>query len=164
VIIVDCLGAASFQIPFPVQIVGSGYTRDPLLQGPHVRTAAVRQAGIDCKVAVLDFPALSIGYAAGPFGGRCSTEVRRLEQVGTPEQALEHFCSTGKVPRKSLPGATRVQDLQRHQLVTVDLARAGCAPGNTYVYVISQPGPTLYFAPTHYFQYQWDEMTLPTQT
>lgn len=158
-IIVDCLGAASFRIPFPVQMVGSGYTRDPLLQGRHVRTAELRQAGIGCEVAVLDFPALSIGYAAGPFGGPRSTEVRRLDHVGTAEEALDHFSSTQEVARSLLPGATHIQDTPRHRLVTIDLGRAGCAPGNTFVYVISQPGPTLYFAPTHYFNYQWDELT-----
>ena len=93
-------------------------------------------------------------------GGPLVTSVRRVRGVGSVNEALAFFkLETGVALTQE---QVTLIDTQLGVVLTIDLALAGWAPGNTFVFLLPahKPRMALYFAPTHWLKFDWALLTV----
>lgn len=146
----------SLRIPCPSHEVG---TAKELFSG---RGTLVRRCPrVECSndSVSLEFPKLpDERLQKHGRAGSVVTQVYWLKSVTTASEAANDLVQRVGERAKGLAGQTKA--CRRWTVWSIDLGKAGWAPGDEIVYLMSKDAHvgTILFSPTHWLQYEWSKV------
>ncbi len=102
----------------------------------------------------------TLTFEAAGKGGQLVTSVRRVRGVRTADDALAFFrLETGITLEQT---QVSLYEVPTGTVLTIDLAEAGWAPGNTYAFLLpgNKPRMAMYFSPTHWLELDWASLSV----